>query len=113
MNRHLWKGMSLLLVALLAMTGCAGGTSDDGDGAAVEDPDDVVTAEQLYDNNCASCHGGNLEGAMGPSLETVGAKYSQDEIVDILDNGIGQMQPQNQLSDDEKEELASWLAEKK
>lgn len=109
----MWKGMLLFLVVLLSLTGCATGDSGDGGGQSAEDPADVATAEQLYSNNCSSCHGGNLEGGMGPSLEAVGANLSQDDIAGIIENGRGQMPAQTQLSGAEREELAGWLAEKK
>lgn len=109
-----WKGIVLFLVVALALTGCGAGNSggDDG-GQTAEDPAEVATAEQLYSNNCASCHGGNLEGAMGPALDTIGATLSQDEIADIIENGQGQMPAQTQVSSAERDELASWLADQK
>ena len=27
-----------------------------------------VAAQQLYQNNCAACHGANMEGGVGPTL---------------------------------------------
>lgn len=108
----------IFIVLLLVATGCGGSgdTTEESDsanedaGAAVEDSVDV---EQVYNQSCASCHGGNLEGGMGPSLETVGANLSQEEIADVIENGRGQMPAQSQLQEGEVQELASWLAEKK
>lgn len=118
MNRLRWVSGIVIAVLLLA-TGCGGapddssgetGSVEENSGAAVEETAD---AEQIYSGNCASCHGGNLEGGMGPGLETVGANLSQEEIADIIENGRGQMPAQSQLQEGEVQELASWLAEKK
>lgn len=82
------------------------GTADSGDGETV----DTAAAEKVYQNNCASCHGGELGGGMGPALTEVGTKYSADEIVDIIKNGKGGMPAQGQVSDDDAQLVASWLA---
>ncbi|ENH97494.1 cytochrome c-550 [Gracilibacillus halophilus YIM-C55.5] len=64
--------------------------------------------------NCIGCHGGDLEGGTGPSLQDVGSKYSQEEIYDIIMNGIqGTQMPGGLVSDGEAEVLSKWLAEKK
>lgn len=109
----IWKGIVLFIVVALTLVGCGAGTDNDEGGQATEDPAEVATAEQIYNNNCASCHGGNLEGAMGPALDTIGASLSQDEIADVIENGKGQMPAQTQVSSAERDELASWLADQK
>ena len=110
--------LGLVAVVLLFVAGCSsdsGETSDDAESG--EDNTGAVAAtanaEEIYSGNCASCHGGNLEGGMGPSLETVGTNMSESEIADVIQNGRGQMPAMSQLQDDEVQELASWLAEKK
>lgn len=115
MGKHLWKAMLFLAIAILPLAACGGAsdTDEDGAGEAVDDPADVATAEEVYDKNCASCHGGDLEGGMGPALQTAGADLSKDEIADIIENGVGQMPAQTQVSEEEREELAAWLADKK
>lgn len=73
----------------------------------------AVDAEKIFANNCASCHGNNLEGNVGPNLTKVGAKYSSKEIQKIIKNGKGQM-PAGILKDDKEiVAVADWLAEKK
>ncbi|ENH97327.1 menaquinol-cytochrome-c reductase cytochrome b:c subunit [Gracilibacillus halophilus YIM-C55.5] len=62
----------------------------------------------VYENNCLSCHGGNLEGQAGPTL--IGIDYSADEIKDIAQNGIGNMPAgQFQGSDEELQQLADFI----
>ncbi|ACB61872.1 cytochrome c class I [Exiguobacterium sibiricum 255-15] len=73
----------------------------------------AVDAEKIFANNCASCHGNNLEGNVGPNLTKVGAKYSSEEIQKIIKNGKGQM-PAGILKDDKEiVAVADWLADKK
>ncbi|UKS55518.1 MULTISPECIES: cytochrome c551 [Exiguobacterium] len=73
----------------------------------------AVDAEKIFANNCASCHGNNLEGNVGPNLTKVGSKYSSEEIQEIIKNGKGQM-PAGLLKEDEEiVAVADWLADKK
>ncbi|WP_156290710.1 cytochrome c550 [Oceanobacillus salinisoli] len=68
--------------------------------------------EAIFTNNCAQCHGADLSGGMGPDLTTIGSKYSADEIVDIIQQGIGSMPAQQQVPAEEADLLAEWLSEK-
>ncbi|CEI83580.1 cytochrome c-551 [Oceanobacillus oncorhynchi subsp. incaldanensis] len=85
-----------------------GGEAEDGESASIE------TGEEVFQNNCASCHGQDLSGAAGPNLTEVGSNYSQDEIADIVENGTdGGMPAFPDLGDDDLDELAKWLSEHK
>ncbi|MDR4889935.1 cytochrome c [Fredinandcohnia sp. QZ13] len=114
MKRKLF-GFLLGTTLVLALAACGGG---DDDNAANEPAGDnggatAVNAEEVYQGNCASCHGKDLAGAGSfPSLQQVGAKYSQDEIAGIIENGRGAM-PKGLIKGDEKDAVAAWLAEKK
>ncbi|KAB8128607.1 cytochrome c [Gracilibacillus oryzae] len=60
--------------------------------------------------NCIGCHGGDLEGASGPSLQNIGDKYSVEEVQDIIVNGIeGTAMPAGLVSTEEAAILAEWL----
>ena len=74
---------------------------------------DEAQAKETYQNHCASCHGNNLEGGFGPNMQKIGSKYSKAEIANIIENGIGTMPAQKQVSDAERENLSAWLAEQK
>jgi mono/diheme cytochrome c family protein len=79
-------------------TPSASGTTAAADGAAI------------YKKSCISCHGDNLQGAMGPNLQKVGSKLSKDQIVTIITNGKGSMPSfKGKLSDTEIVALADWL----
>jgi len=117
--------LALGLGTTLALAACGGSddsSSDDSSSGTKEEStmnDDSsktqsgVDAEKIFANNCATCHGKNLEGNVGPNLTKVGSKYSSEEIQKIIKNGKGQM-PAGILKDD-KEIMAvsDWLAAKK
>lgn len=112
------KWLFTILFGSALVLGACGGDDDGNNNAANNDDnagDSVETsaAEDIYKNSCASCHGGDLTGNNGPDLTSIGADYSADEIEDIIENGIGGMPPQKQVSDDDRTELANWLADKK
>ncbi len=69
---------------------------------------ETKSGEELVQQSCTSCHGQNLEGGVGPSLTDVGSKYKPDEIVDIIQNGKGQM-PAQGLSVEEAQKVAEFL----
>jgi|SRR5699024_1656493 len=108
--------LTIVFGAALVLGACGG--DDDADGGNDNGGDDngdteVSAGEEAYQNNCASCHGGNLEGVSGPALDTAGADHSADEIEDIIENGTGGMPPQPSVSDDDRTAIAEWLADKK
>lgn len=103
----------------LVLGACGGGNNADdnaaNEGTATDENEgttETAGAEDIYKSNCASCHGGDLSGGVGPALENIGSKYSADEIADIIENGTGSMQPQKQVQPEDRETLANWLAEK-
>lgn len=100
-------GMSLILAA------CGGGGDDAQPADNSNGGDTAAAAEQVAKQTCSACHGQDLKGAMGPDLTAIGSKYSEDEIKDIIKNGRGDMPAQSQLSDDDVNAVASWLASKK
>ncbi|ASF39934.1 cytochrome C [Halobacillus halophilus] len=69
--------------------------------------------EEMFQSQCASCHGGNLEGGTGPNLTEVGSRYSAEEIQDIIVNGKGSAMPAGLYTGEKAAALAKWLAEKK
>lgn len=103
------------VLMMLALSGCGAGKDQNAnpDSGATTRPENAA-AETLYQKNCLSCHGGNLQGGMGPDLRKIGASLGTEEIEAIIADGKGKM-PQFKSRLDEKEigELAGWLAEMK
>jgi mono/diheme cytochrome c family protein len=56
--------------------------------AALQEDGTAVTGEDLYQQNCAKCHGTQLEGIVGPSLQGVFERHDEETILGILQNGV-------------------------
>jgi cytochrome c551 len=94
---------------ILCLCGCAGPPS-----TAPSTPPVQISAEQkLYNQHCANCHGGNLQGSFGPALQKIGTKYSKEEILNIMQTGRGAMPAQTYVAKEEQQKLAEWLSQKK
>ncbi len=50
------------------------------------DPAAIAAGEQVYTDNCAACHGDNLEGDIGPEL--AGAGYDDAMLFELIYSGI-------------------------
>ena len=126
-----WKLLTVLFAAMLVLAACGGGGDDEGSSddsggdTTTEEQEgmdegsedsggemDSAAAEEAFQANCASCHGGDLGGGVGPALDSVGADYSEDEIMDIIQNGKGDMPAQN-VDDETAQQVAGWLAQMK
>jgi len=127
MTRRKWLWPAAVLVLAVALAGC-GGADDNGNGGggnggggsnagAGNGNDSAVTAdaEAVFAQSCVSCHGSDLKGKLGPStdISAVGGRLSQDEIRNVIANGRNGMPAfKSQLSADEIDALAAWLAAK-
>ena len=118
MNKKL---LAALFGTVLMVSACGGG-GDEGEEATMTETDDeaggeVTQASDAEDliitGNCTTCHGGNLEGGgPNPSLNDVGSRLSEEEILHVIQNGQGSMPP-NLLEGTEAEVVAEWLAQQK
>lgn len=74
--------MAAALIAVIATTSCSLGR-----------PAEDATGEEIYGQLCARCHGGGLEGAVGPGLGPGSATASEtDEYIEFtVINGRGRM----------------------
>lgn len=100
------KLLALLMGTSLALAACGGGGDEAGGDKAGADP------EKLFNQKCSSCHGGNLEGGVGPKLSDVGTRLSKEDIEKVIANGQGSM-PAKLLEGDDASAVAEWLANKK
>ncbi|WP_110112509.1 cytochrome c551 [Bacillus sp. CGMCC 1.16541] len=109
--------VALFMGTSLALAACGGGDDTakepaENEAAPAGETADGGEAEKLFQQSCASCHGNNLEGGVGPNLTKVGNKYSEDEIENIIINGQGSM-PKGLLKGEEATKVAEWLATQK
>ncbi|MNO96788.1 Cytochrome c-551 precursor [compost metagenome] len=75
---------------------------------------DATAAEALVKANCISCHGDQLQGAMGPNLQNIGSVKTPDELYTLIGKGKGIMPGfKETLADEEIANIAQWLAQKK
>ncbi|MCQ6268072.1 cytochrome c [Fictibacillus sp. WQ 8-8] len=103
------KKITFVLGIVLALTACSsGGDSGGGKGGSM----DTASAEKTFKQNCASCHGNNLEGGTGPALKDIGKEHTKAEILKQIRNGGGGM-PAGLIQGKEAENVAQWLAKKK
>lgn len=82
-------------------------TEDEQNKELATTTDDDIAGD-IYRNSCAACHGGDLEGGAGPSLE--GNGYSAEEIETIVEDGLNGM-PGGLVADEDLTVLADWLSE--
>ena len=85
----------------------------------------VISGEELYQQNCARCHGAELQGIVGPSLQGVFERHSEETILGILQNGInlqasgmlmppwqeGYQYPDGRYDDDALNRIVDYLRE--
>ncbi|WP_189031791.1 c-type cytochrome [Paenibacillus albidus] len=75
---------------------------------------DAASAEATVKASCVSCHGDQLQGGVGPSLQQAGGEHDAEELYSIISKGRGQMPSfKDQLAPEEIANVAMWLAEKK
>lgn len=99
--------LAIVFASLIALAACGG--SDEGkksDGDSV----DTAKGEEVFKQNCASCHANDLSGGAGPNLQKVGKDHSKEDVEDIVKNGKGNM-PAVSISDEDRESVAGWLVE--
>lgn len=77
-----------------------GATGEDSADAGEFDP------EAKAQESCIGCHGSSYEGASGPSL--VATELSQEEIEDVIANGVGTM-PGGLVEADNIPAMAEWV----
>ena len=112
-----WATWLVLTGVVVALAGCggnggAGGTGGGGQtgGTAAE----AIELPEIYKQNCLSCHGDQLQGRVGPKLQDVGGRLTEEQIAAIIRDGKGGMPSYgNRFNDEEISTLAAWLAEQK
>jgi cytochrome c551 len=94
---RLWAA---LVLALILLTGCSSSKTRT-----------AMDGESIYKESCAACHGDKLQGAVGPSVANMKSKYSEAEVLKIINEGTKKM-PGNLLTEEKSEIVTKWLMEK-
>lgn len=70
-----------------------------------------ITGSQLFQNNCAACHGANRQGnpPTFPSLVNIDQKLSKDLIGELLKTGRNVMPSFSHLSESERDAIIGFL----
>jgi len=68
-----------------------------------------ATPEELYKQNCLSCHGENYEGGAGPALKGVGDKLEVADIKKKIQEG-GNGMPGGLIPNEKLDEMAEWVS---
>jgi cytochrome c551 len=103
--------LTLTIGLALVLSACGGGSSKN-ESAGESAGESSASAEDIVKKNCTGCHGVDLGGANGPSLQHVGSKHSEAEIENIINNGQGGM-PKRLINEEDAKKVAAWLAKKK
>lgn len=74
--------------------------------------DDPAAGEKLYAIHCTACHGADRAGMPGafPALTDVGKRLQPAQIKEKISKGGGLMPPFSQLSQQEIDDITSFLA---
>jgi quinoprotein glucose dehydrogenase len=73
-----------------------------------------LNGANIYQNNCASCHGENQEGGhYVPDLKKVEKKYSYNDVNNFVKNGKGIMPAMKQLSDEQRQAVVGFIMKMK
>ncbi|WP_100372407.1 cytochrome c550 [Bacillus sp. FJAT-45037] len=83
--------------------------ADEVEEEVTEFEDPVTAGEGLAQASCIGCHGGDLGGGSGPALTSLEGSYSQDQITDVILNGIGTMPAISNLNDVEADAISQYL----
>lgn len=62
---------------------------------------------EVAKGKCISCHGGDLEGSVGPAL--AGTSLSKEEITKTIVNGKGSGMPAGLLPEDQAAQMADYI----
>lgn len=109
-----WHGLkSVSLGGLLLLTAC-GGAADDAAAPPIKGIEAEQEVSSLLKAHCMTCHGNDLQGLVGPSLQAIGSSMSKEEIYAVVAEGAKGMPAfKSRLDEQQLDALAEWLASQK
>ncbi|WP_341282761.1 cytochrome c [Paenibacillus sp. FSL H8-0537] len=117
MNSKLKNGFVVgVLLGVLVISACGGSGADAATNHNSTEEMSVQNGapEIIYKKKCMSCHGTDLQGRRGPSLQSIGSRLTEEEIVDIVTNGKNGMPKfEKNISAEDIQSVSKWLSEQK
>lgn len=101
--------LALGLAFALAACGDKDGGGDDTGGGSGGDGSDLNGAE-VFADSCAGCHGSNGIDGFAPDLPDAVPLLSDDDLLDIIENGTGTMEAPG-LNADEADAVFDYVRE--
>jgi mono/diheme cytochrome c family protein len=84
--------VSFVLVLVLGLSIAAAGLTESKPGSGGSATGGPPDGAQIFDQHCATCHGANGEGKVGPALAGVAEKYAEiDTQIFLVEQGRGAM----------------------
>jgi cytochrome c551 len=103
----------LIMIFVLILTACNSGDNNQAIDRGATTPEDA-NAVALYKKSCMSCHAADLSGKVGPGLQKIGSKLTEEQLFKIIHDGARGMPAfKKMLSAEEIEDLAQWLSKHK
>lgn len=87
-------------------------TIRDNKPATAQAEDYGQAGKRLYETHCMSCHGADRKGSgNNPSLLDVTSRYKEPDLLSLINTGRRMMPAFNQLAEEEKEAIVSFIVE--
>ncbi|KOS64065.1 cytochrome c551 [Lysinibacillus sp. FJAT-14222] len=101
--------LTLAIGSAIFLAACGGGKTTTTESAKTTAPD----GETIAMKSCITCHGGELQGSgNAPKISDAGSRFTEKEILDVIENGKGTMPP-GIVKGADAEAVAKWLATQK
>jgi cytochrome c oxidase subunit 2 len=96
---------------LVGLIGCGGSEEPDRVAEILALDGDAIAGADVYDAECAACHGLNGEGGVGPPLASV-ARLAPEDIVRSVIEGVGSGMPAfDRLPDQDVADVLVYITE--
>jgi mono/diheme cytochrome c family protein len=104
------KRISLLFFIAFLLTACGQQTETTTSDNSSEEKDPLISGKNVYEENCAICHGGDGKLGSGGAKDLSVSNISQKESIQIIRDGKGGMTPfRSLLTSEEIDNVALYI----
>lgn len=111
--------LSLMLLFLIAVVAACGSSDNNNDNNAGNNNagnnnggETTADGQEVFSENCMSCHGDEGQGASGPELQGDDFAADLDKVIDqVKEGGDGMPAFEGDLSDDEIEAVSKYVTD--